>query len=288
MAKDPGEIRNFPHAPSVHHIPELLEVLSRNGKWPIGRIDTSKISCYAECRFLSQLDIQLLQSQQERELITSTLMSIADHDFFDNQVNYRTLRGSAAEECVELPFLDVECAVCFGGGADIGDDLWLVMDYRTSSVDPRVVANEYVHRVSGPTQVYWHEIAPTFSEFCTRMGLRDGTWVSGEPAPISDEILEQLRGRSESQWPTLEAMYEPPGLSVHKIRGIVLISHDNEERHLKPGDDIPSEAVLKIAAGARLSFSRNGTFVSQQSGGDKGKWIEMRPKSFSWSVHFDI
>jgi hypothetical protein len=71
-------------------------------------------------------------------------------------------RGSFGQ-VPDLPWLDTEKCLPFGGGY-YGDDLWLVLDYRLSEDEPRVVANEFV-RLEGGLGMMWRPLAPSFDEF---------------------------------------------------------------------------------------------------------------------------
>jgi hypothetical protein len=60
----------------------------------------------------------------------------------------------------------VEQILVFGGGADFGDDFWLTLDFRTTFDAPRVVGNGFAYR-----SCTWFEIAHTFSDFCSLIGV---------------------------------------------------------------------------------------------------------------------
>ena len=68
--------------------------------------------------------------------------------------------GSEEEGPVDLPRLDVEQGLVFGGGADMGDDFWSTLDLRTSRPDPCVVGNQFRNKA-----YEWFEITPTFRAF---------------------------------------------------------------------------------------------------------------------------
>lgn len=68
---------------------------------------------------------------------------------------------------VDLPRLDVDRAF-FVAVADAGDDTAVALDYRTSALDPRVVASDiWTDSVRGD----WRVVAETFSAFVYRLGL---------------------------------------------------------------------------------------------------------------------
>jgi len=69
---------------------------------------------------------------------------------------------SSTQPSADLPWLDVDKALAFGGGA-IGDELFIVLDYRTGESAPRVAANKLAE--GGWPAVDWVELAPSFREF---------------------------------------------------------------------------------------------------------------------------
>lgn len=110
--------------------------------------------------------------------------------------DFRVKCGSKVTAPIKLPWLDIEQAICIGGGADYGDDLWLMIDFRSDQNDPRVLANifewepvdatdsvetndgvvrggshkissqKFISRTRRPrARALWLEISPKFSEF---------------------------------------------------------------------------------------------------------------------------
>jgi GNAT superfamily N-acetyltransferase len=63
----------------------------------------------------------------------------------------RSRRSTAVP--IDLPWLDVDRAAVIGGGADYGDDTRLVLDFRSSIFDPRVLVNEWHHGTV--SEVFW-------------------------------------------------------------------------------------------------------------------------------------
>jgi hypothetical protein len=59
-----------------------------------------------------------------------------------------------------LPWLDADLALFIAVNREIGADLGIALDYRTSSDDPRVVASD---RRTGDHTCHWKEAFPTFS-----------------------------------------------------------------------------------------------------------------------------
>jgi hypothetical protein len=81
---------------------------------------------------------------------------------------WHVARGSKSVQPVCLPWLDVELAVFVAVNRCPGDDLGIALDYRTGSVNPRVVATDW-H--SGAGGCIWREVTPSFSEFVRSLEL---------------------------------------------------------------------------------------------------------------------
>jgi hypothetical protein len=80
----------------------------------------------------------------------------------------REHRSSESEER-PLPWRDDDFALCIAVNREIGADIGVALDYRTSSVDPRVVASDWW--TDDPMTCYWREVTATFSEFVRRLEL---------------------------------------------------------------------------------------------------------------------
>lgn len=76
-------------------------------------------------------------------------------------------RGSHSHTPIDLPWLDVEHAVSVVVNRWPGDDQAVVLDYRTSRTDPRVIASAW----HIPQGCFWREVTPTFSDFVQQLGL---------------------------------------------------------------------------------------------------------------------
>lgn len=81
---------------------------------------------------------------------------------------FHEVRGSLSSQPVVLPWLDIEQAIFLAENRIPGDDLGIALDYRTSQVDPRVVASDWWSSVGGAV---WRKVAPTFSQFVQLLGL---------------------------------------------------------------------------------------------------------------------
>ncbi len=81
---------------------------------------------------------------------------------------FHEVRGSQSSQPVVLPWLDIEQAIFIAENRFPGDDLGIFLDYRTSQVDPRVVASDWWSSSDG---CLWREVAPTFSQFVQMLVL---------------------------------------------------------------------------------------------------------------------
>jgi hypothetical protein len=97
------------------------------------------------------------------EAIRQTSTAFADLARYPRDAEvYHIARGSKSAEPIRLPWLDVELAVFAAVNRFPGDDLGIVLDYRTGKTSPRVVANDWDE---GPGGCVWREVAWSFSEF---------------------------------------------------------------------------------------------------------------------------
>jgi hypothetical protein len=81
--------------------------------------------------------------------------------------HFREFRSSESESR-PLPWLDDDLALFIAVNREIGADIGIALDYRTSSSDPRVVASDWW---TDDKTCYWREVTSTFSEFVSRLGL---------------------------------------------------------------------------------------------------------------------
>lgn len=159
-------------------IPSLLLDAMRDGAWPAGRICGAVGSLpQPSSGMFADTDLVLLQTRADLERGASEAADIQSlRQFADSaelSEKFKVKRGSAVTGPVELPWLDVEQALLIGGGADYGDDTWLVLDFRTGPTDPRVVVN--VWRQGAPPQVEWRELTPSLTLFLRMLGVDDQT-----------------------------------------------------------------------------------------------------------------
>ena len=67
-----------------------------------------------------------------------------------------------------LPWLDADLSLFIAVNREIGADLGIALDYRTSFDDPRVVASDWW---TGDNSLHWREAFPTFSSFINALSL---------------------------------------------------------------------------------------------------------------------
>ena len=139
--------------------PDVLTRAMRSGDWPTGAIWGSRFRHLHP--MFDKFNIELLQTPDQ---LVSDTRFLADWALRpDNRDHLKLTIGSQFGDS-ELPILDVEKALVFGGGAGYGDDFWLVIDLRSRAEDPRVVGNQF--SVKGCD---WVQISPSFTDFCVEL-----------------------------------------------------------------------------------------------------------------------
>ena len=155
-----------------------------DGSWPKGRISGKR---FAAAPFLKGFALELESSLDLIRLDRSpiaTLGSLVSHCGIDagvfnldgdvkpghDRAIYKVLYGSPYGTVPDLPYVDAANALCIGGGADYGDDTWVLLDFRAYSSDPRVICNEWVYAQceTGARVLLdfrWVQIARSLSDF---------------------------------------------------------------------------------------------------------------------------
>src|SRR5512138_1251167 len=139
-------------------VPPLLVELIDTGRWkqPPDAIIKSVIPFLQEpMDFLPTVDA--MRQESTGLLADSPEMSELFHEY----------RGSKVPER-ELPWLDVDKALFIAVNRLFGADLGIVLDYRTSLEDPRVVASDWSSR--GNIN-HWREVERRFSDFVRKLGI---------------------------------------------------------------------------------------------------------------------
>lgn len=104
------------------------------------------------------------------DLSCDGLGHLATHTELPEQFHvYASRQGHQARP---LPWIDVDRAVVIADGRIPGADSGIVLDLRTSSQDPSVVASNW-ERQTGVC--LWQEIAPSFSSFVQVIRSLDGS-----------------------------------------------------------------------------------------------------------------
>ena len=158
-------------AESLPLLSRFALVCLRSKAWPRGRIAARVL--VPNIGVPEDMELEFLQSEQEilggSEIADlTTLKGFAEHAGIAS--TFRVHRGSAWDGPSALPWLDVERALVIGGGADYGHDAWLVLDYRSSASEPRVVLSVWQGDGDG-RHIEWRQVAASFEEFwdrCTR------------------------------------------------------------------------------------------------------------------------
>ncbi len=139
-------------------VPGLLTELMKAGRWkqPADEAVKNAIPFLREpMRFL--LDVDDMVQESTGFLADSPEMSELFHVY----------RGSKGTER-QLPWLDVDKALFIAVNRIEGADLGIVLDYRTSLEDPRVVASDWQ---SGNNTHHWKEVESRFSDFVRKLGI---------------------------------------------------------------------------------------------------------------------
>jgi hypothetical protein len=150
-------------------IPPILVALYDQKRWPkfLGTRELKNLSPYITIE-----NFELFQSVHE----VQGSNNIATLDLFSDLVKddthamrWKLTSGENSEHSFDPTWLNLDFALAIGGGADDGDDKWVILDLRFNRDDPRVVYNWYQHQ-DGKTHegqsgnnVTWHELAPSVS-----------------------------------------------------------------------------------------------------------------------------
>ncbi|MBL8080677.1 MAG: hypothetical protein JNM55_22085 [Anaerolineales bacterium] len=138
--------------------PPLLAELINTGRWK----QPSDKTIEQVIPFLQEpVDFLLNLDEMRREssgfLADDSHMSELFHEY----------RGGKTSER-DLPWLDVDKALFIAVNRVAGADIGIALDYRTNTIDPRVVASDWW---SGDTIHYWREVENNFSVFVKKIGL---------------------------------------------------------------------------------------------------------------------
>lgn len=152
-------------------LPPLMVRAFNEGFWPQRRIRADGLAQVAP--FIADIPLEFVQVLGEIENASGGAWGpirpcLPSPNYPDSWAEERLGKGSQGP-VPDLPWLDVDQALPFGGGG-YGDELWLVLDYRPGANRPRVLVNELA--MDGPRYgMAWRELAPTFEEFWQLMRL---------------------------------------------------------------------------------------------------------------------
>lgn len=143
-------------------LPALLIFLIQNGKWNHpGDEKLRRLIPFLQDDLMF-VDIKRMQSESEGQLEIADLPPLLPPE------RLRQVRGSKSPSPIELPWLDVEKMIFVAISREIGADIAIALDYRTSISDPRVIINQW--QISDGNSL-WREVTPTFTEFVECLGL---------------------------------------------------------------------------------------------------------------------
>jgi hypothetical protein len=105
--------------------------------------------------------VDFLSTPEKMEFESSGLL-VQYPDSWPGMHVARSSKGVVAD----LPWLDGEHAVLIAVNRELGADVAIALDYRSSLVDPRVVASHWTDEGH-----LWREVSPAFSEFVDLLKL---------------------------------------------------------------------------------------------------------------------
>ena len=142
-------------------VPPLLRDLIRDGRW---RHPGEAALDRAMPWFKDPL--HFLDSVQAMERESNSLDFLTEDE--TSARLFRQARGTGQVSRVDLPWLDVDKAFLVAVNKHPGDDVAIALDYRTDSMDPRVVASDFW---TEPGTCSWREVTSTFSALVGEFGL---------------------------------------------------------------------------------------------------------------------
>ena len=164
MANDPSD--EIPKIRGMRFPPVFAQLWSA-GKWQ--QPDESLVQSLIPWL---QGPIQFIEAMEWMEAENGA--SLVDHP--DSAQMFRQYRGSVCGD-KELRWLDVEQSLFVAVNRIHGDDLGIALDFRTSVVNPRVVASHWCGERSD-YHVEWRLVTNTFSEFVSKLNMVDASEVA--------------------------------------------------------------------------------------------------------------
>jgi len=161
-------------------IPDALIRADASRDWPFGRRLSGSLLART-AKFMVEIDFELLSIS---EIVGDADSDVAGLDALHTFVKkprlarmFRLYSAFNPEGPSDLPWLDVDKALVIGGGADYGDDVWVVLDARVNPISPRLVLNHFYHfgpegARTAPSHAEWIELAPNIESFLSMLSRR--------------------------------------------------------------------------------------------------------------------
>lgn len=189
----------------TRRIPKRLHEALARKEWPLGRLPGARFPTVWRA---TGCDLELEPSLE-------TMERDGNLDFFrwgllsDDRPasNWHVYEGTLWRPRWPLPWLDINRALVIGGGADCGDDLWLILDLRGRRDDPPVLFSVYTS--NDGRRVEWRKAASTLSAF-----LRQARGVAFGPqrcrAPGRGSTERRTVGTTRRGWIERQRKSLPP------------------------------------------------------------------------------
>jgi hypothetical protein len=141
-------------------LPTPLVQLMESGRW---RQPADDIIKRAVPFITDPMDFLITESQIRRE----STGKLADDARSSQLFHVYHGRGYPTRS---LPWLDVDMSLMIAVNRELGADVAIAIDLRTSALDPRVVATDWVGH-GKETRSLWREVSPSFTQFIEKLGL---------------------------------------------------------------------------------------------------------------------
>lgn len=163
-------------------LPSDMVALFNAGQWPSGFIPVGRLTEVAP--FLDGFRIEFVDTMANilngSGGVFGPIRPLSGRENDAAAWHHQKMGRSSVEHVADLPWLDVDKALAFGGG-DMGDELFIVLDYRTGESAPRIIANKLA--AGGWPALDWIELAPSFHQFWSLLE-RPKTEARALPLPV--------------------------------------------------------------------------------------------------------
>lgn len=144
-------------------LPPLLVELIETGRW---RQPNDEAMELALPWFEDRLDLLLTVEEMARESGGLRQQSLTDPDFWQTAI-----ATNKPERIDDTSWLDAERAILIAVNREYGSDVAVALDFRTDSVDPRVLGSEWAD-CNDDTHIHrWRLAADRFSQFVVQLRL---------------------------------------------------------------------------------------------------------------------